>query len=185
MAEHRVESRLLWPNSYMSDLVSQSRQTVRDHFSSYGFPSLQPFVVAICWCEHMARFAQQLCIFLHIPPAVATSLDVMKIKVLAVATSLALCPSFCHDFLLHHSPFLVVLRIALPDNVRDRGFCLCYRCGPGSRQVGVWMGFRPIFRDRLVAHPIQKEHAFSVANTTVVSFPFLSELVHGQDLPDR
>ncbi len=40
MAEHRVGSRLLWLNSYMSDFVSQPVQTEQAPFNALGFPVL-------------------------------------------------------------------------------------------------------------------------------------------------
>src|SRR6266566_9271716 len=124
----------------MSVFLYSSHQTVRDNFSSYGFPSLQSFVISVRRCVHMTGFAEQLCVRFDIFAAIAAGFDVVQVEVHRTATAFTLGSALCHDLLFHHSPLLVVLGIAAPDVVWHGRFRFFWCRSPFPCKIGMGMG---------------------------------------------
>jgi hypothetical protein len=88
----------------MSVFLYSSHQTGRDDFSSYGFPSLQSFVISVRRCSHMTGFAEQLCIRFDIFAPIPAGFDVVQIEVHRAPAAFTCGSTFCHHFLFHRGP---------------------------------------------------------------------------------
>src|SRR5437867_1107156 len=158
-----------------------SPQTKRDSFPSLRFPSVPTTIVAKRRRLHMAGPAEQFRVFDGILATGAPGVPVVEVEGHRAAAALTSCSALCLHLRFDFAPPLIVLGIAEPDLLGYRDFLLLDLGHPVARKLPVWRLARPIFGQRLVAHPVEEQHRFPIPNTQVEARPLFAVYVHRDD----
>ena len=134
---------------------------------------------------HMAGSAQEFGVVDGILSPVATGLPVMKVEVHRSATALTPCSTFCLYLRFDFAPDLIILSIAKPDVLWEWRVAWLNLGLPVLAQIGILRVTGPVFRPRLIAHPVQEERGVAILDAQVITGTLFAVFVHRHNAVGR
>ena len=126
-------------------------------------------MVAACWRVHMAGAAEQCGVVDGVLATVTSRCPVMAVELHRTPTARAWCAACCLHLCLHFAPSLVMLGITAPDLCGEWGVPLCDLGNPILRERRMRGLPRPLFRQRLIAPPLEEQPLCPVVDTQGVA----------------